>query len=59
MDNRILELAEKIYAQRIGHEATSCSSITKIGIEDYHIKTAEASILAAQVFYKVKKVIGK
>ena len=52
MDNRILELAEKIYAQRM-------RDIPNNDIEDYHIKTAEASILAAQVFYKVKKDIGK
>ena len=57
MDNRILELAEKIYAQRIGQPLISFSDTKKK--EDYHIKTAEASILAAQVFYKVKKEIGK
>ena len=49
MNNNIIELAEKIYASRISNVANSAS------IEDYHIKMAQNSILAAKVFYLVKK----
>ena len=46
IDNRVIELAEKIYAAsiRIGHDTT----------QDMHI-AANNSITAAQVFYGVKK----
>ena len=49
MDNRVIELAEKIYARVVSDKVTS-------GINHGLLKcAAEASITAAQVFYGVKK----
>ena len=49
MDNRVIELAEKIYSRVVSDKTTS-------GINYDLLKcAAEASIMAAQVFYAVKR----
>jgi nitrogen fixation protein FixH len=55
MDERIIKLAERIYAGRI----VDNPYMTGQNIKDFHAKQAENSILAAQVFYEVKKGLGK
>lgn len=50
MDNRILELAEKIYVDRVEIYPTDVT---------YMEKAAKQSFEAAKVFYEVKKEVGK
>ena len=61
MDTRVVELAEKIYAGRIINYANTeayisgCTDYHISGCADYHINEAKISMMAAEVFYQVKK----
>ena len=55
MDANIIKLAEKIYAQRVAEYAGTDMYKSGGGDKGYHTKVAECSIMAAQVFYEVKK----